>query len=350
MCRRNESLMQETVAASFVAAFRDLTIAHGADPNELDRLSGIELNGLGDPDARIPLANFKALVRAGQRLSGKPAMALLFGESADLAEISIVGLIGDASASFGAAFEALARYSRLTIDVELEEGAEGRRLVLEQIGGRQWLIDTRKNPNAFPEITESGFARMVTLARRLGAADVISAVHVTHAAPSYVSEYARIFPMPVMFDRRWNALQLRDTGWTAIRPKFPSPYMLGLLRTRAEELLESLTASETMRGLVEKALVAALSNGEIGMTEIADKLGVSRPTLFRRLCAEGVTFSEIRENLRSLLAAEYLRDRRYTVGEISQILGFSDQASFSRAFKRRTTKSPSQFRRDFLRS
>lgn len=334
--------MEETVAGSFARALRELAISSGAQPAELDRRSGISAAQLFDADARIPLGRYKALVRAGQALSGDPALALHFGEAADLAELSIVGLMGETSESFSDAFERLACYSRLAIDVELEDGADGRRLILRRSGGRLWLVDARKHPNEFPEVTESAFARMVTAARRFGTVELITAVHVTHPVPSYIHEYERIFRVPVVFNSRWNALRLRDDSWATMRPRLPSPYMSELLRVRADALLQTLDGAGGARGAVEKALLAALATGDVGMERIAGRLGLSRTTLFRRLCAQGVTFRQILAELRSRLAAEYIGQDGRSVAESSDLLGFSDQASFSRALKRWTGKNPRQ--------
>jgi len=334
--------MEQTVAASFASALRNLAISKGADATELDRRSGSIAADFANPDARVPLDRYKALLHAGQELSGDPALALHFGEAADLADLSIIGLMGEASASFGEAFEMLSRYARLAIDVELEEGAESR-LILKRSGNRLWLVDTRRRPNDFPEITESSFARMVTAARRFGTLNLITAVHVTHSAPDYVSEYERIFPMPVVFNGRWNALQLRDDSWSMVRPRLPSRYMSELLHERADALLELLDMAGSARAAVEKALLEALGGGDFRMHEVARRIGLSRPTLFRRLRDEGVTFRQVVDELRCRVAADCL-DRDCSVGETSRLLGFSEQASFSRAFKRWTGRNPREFR------
>jgi hypothetical protein len=67
-------------------------------------------------------------------------------------------------------------------------------------------VDRRPDPNTFPELTESTFARMVCSGRRQGY-DLLKAVHVTHRAPPYCSEYDRIFRVPIVFESDWDALQ-----------------------------------------------------------------------------------------------------------------------------------------------
>ena len=77
------------------------------------------------------------------------------------------------------------------------------------------------------------------------------------------------------------------------------------------------------------------------MITIASKLGLSRQTLFRKLKAEGVTFEKVLDELRRTMALHYLRGRKVSVNETAYLVGFSDPAAFSRAFKRWTGYSPS---------
>ena len=70
---------------------------------------------------------------------------------------------------------------------------------------------------------------------------------------------------------------------------------------------------------------------------------MSRQTLYRRLKAEGITFEAILEAKRRQLAIRYLGQERNSVKAAAYRLGFSDPAAFSRAFKRWTGISPSEF-------
>ena len=101
-----------------------------------------------------------ALMRAGQELAHDPALALHFGEANEMADLSIVGLIANACETAAEAFEQLGRYGRLIIDVEVDDGGAAPRPYRARRASF-WLIDTRQNPNDFPELTESTFARMI---------------------------------------------------------------------------------------------------------------------------------------------------------------------------------------------
>jgi len=72
----------------------------------------------------------------------------------------------------------------------------------------------------------------------------------------------------------------------------------------------------------------------------ASKLGLSRQTLFRKLKAEGVTFELVLDELRQQLALYYLNGKKVSINQTAYLVGFSEPAAFSRAFKRWTGSSP----------
>jgi AraC-like DNA-binding protein len=255
-------------------------------------------------------------------------------------ELSIVGLIGQSCDTYADAFAQLNRYGRLIADVD--GVAAGDRLVLQRERGRLWLVDTRSNPNDFPELTESSFARMVCRSRAAGQTQFVRAVHVTHPAPAYRAEYDRVFQMPVVFESDRNALLMTGESWLTLRPSLPSRYVFGILSERAEALLMELEGSKSTRANVERALMPILHMGEARMDGVARKLGTSRQTLSRRLKAEGTTFEKVLDELRHRMALNYLSGKKVSVNETAYLVGFSEPAAFSRAFKRWTGTSPRQ--------
>ena len=328
-----------TVAAGLAQGLIEVAVARGASQAELCRCADIDPRALEDQDTRIPFASYVALMRAGQALCADPALGLHFGETNDLSRLSIVGLIGNASETLLESLAQLNRYGRLVI--EFDGGPERFRLAHEP--GGLWLVDQRRNPDDFPELTESTFARMVAGGRRAGLPPLVRQVQVTHAAPSYASEYARIFQVPVAFEAPRNALQLDETFLTARLQPQPR-YVFGILSERAETLLKELESSKTVRGRVESLLMPVLHKGDASMETIAEKMATSRQTLFRKLKAEGTNFEKVLDALRHKLALHYLSGRKVSVNQTAYLVGFSDPAAFSRAFKRWTGVSPRDFK------
>jgi AraC-like DNA-binding protein len=151
-----------TVAASTVCSLLEFAISKGASRETLVQRSGIDPAVLRDRDNRIPFSKYVALMRAGQLLCRNPALALHFGESVDCSEITLP--VGGAT-NIGDAVTQGNRYAPLAIEVESVGTAD--RFCLVRDAGQLWLVDNRANPNDFPELTESGFARMVCSTRRL---------------------------------------------------------------------------------------------------------------------------------------------------------------------------------------
>ena len=338
-------MSEPTVASGYARGLMELAVSKGASRQTLAQRSGIDPRELQDQDHRIPFAKYVALMAAGKELCHDPALALHFGEQFDVFGNSIVGLIGRACETLAAAFAQLNRYAKLIMEVDV---GSADRFQLKRNNGKLWLVDTRKNPNHFPELTESSFSRMVCASRRLGTPQFVKAVYVTHAEPPYRAEYDRIFQMPVIFGSEQNVL-LTDEAWlthpTADNAAMLLPrYVFGVLSAHAEALLKSLESSKTTRGRVESLLVPILHTGNARMDTVARKLGISRQTLFRKLKAEGVTFEQVHDELRHKLALHYLTGKKVSVNETAYLVGFSEAAAFSRAFKRWTGTSPRSVR------
>jgi AraC-like DNA-binding protein len=135
-----------------------------------------------------------------------------------------------------------------------------------------------------------------------------------------------------------------DERWLTHRNTHSSKYVFGVLSAHAEALLKDLENSKSTRGRVENGLMPILHTGDASVDIIAKKLGFSRQTLFRRLKAEGATFEKVLDELRHKMALHYLSGKKVSVNETAYLVGFSEPAAFSRAFKRWTGSSPRTMR------
>jgi AraC-like DNA-binding protein len=337
-----------TLAAGYPKALLDFAVSRGANRQTLIERSHIRLEDLEDQDSRIPLANYLALLKAGIELCNEPALSLLFGEAVKLQDISIVGLIGVAFDNVESVRRQVNRYAPLTLDADDGGTADAIELVREN--GDVWMKFTGAVYVDNPLLTESGFARNVCGARALQASLSASmpglaslqfpkAIRFTYKEPSYRAEYDRIFGVPLFFESHMNGFLIDEALLNMKLPR-TNPYLSEILSARADELLQSLERSKTTRGRVENLLLPVLHTGEATVEMIASKLGLSRHTLFRKLKAEGVTFEQVLDEMRHQMALYYLNEKKVSVNQTAYLLGFSEPAAFSRAFKRWTGSSP----------
>ena len=84
--------------------------------------------------------------------------------------------------------------------------------------------------------------------------------------------------------------------------------------------------------------------GRCSTVHVSNDLGVQPRTLHRRLIAEGQSFSAIVQSTRARLATHYLANERYSLTEISGLLGFATPSAFSTWFRQHFGTSASEWR------
>jgi AraC-like DNA-binding protein len=70
---------------------------------------------------------------------------------------------------------------------------------------------------------------------------------------------------------------------------------------------------------------------------------MSSRTLHRRLQALGINFNQLLKDIRIEMALEYLDEGKLSLTNISELLGYTEQSAFSRAFKHWTGQTPKQY-------
>lgn len=96
---------------------------------------------------------------------------------------------------------------------------------------------------------------------------------------------------------------------------------------------------------VRRAIVSRVVRGEARLETVARDLAVSPRTLQRRLATGGSSFEALVDDATREIAEKHLRASSLSLAEIAYLLGYSEPAAFSRAFKRWTGTTPHAFRR-----
>lgn len=187
---------------------------------------------------------------------------------------------------------------------------------------------------------------LIRLCRQLtGRRIVPTRARLTHRRSSHGgSELAEYFGGHITFGAREDQLtfvgSIKNIAITSA-----DPYLNEILVANCEQALSHRPKNRgTLRSAVENAIVPLLPHGKVRAAEIAARLGLSQRTSARRLALEGVTFSEVLESLRGDLARQYLSDPNLSISRIAWLLGYEEVSAFTRAFKRRTGKTPREAR------
>lgn len=110
-----------------------------------------------------------------------------------------------------------------------------------------------------------------------------------------------------------------------------------------EKLLRSATTTDALAPL-KNAAIAASEHGEFQPKAIARRAGLGYRQAQRLAAKHGTTLGALIEDHRFRLARELLDQPQNTVENIALVLGFADDRSFRRAFRRVTGISPTEFR------
>ena len=110
--------------------------------------------------------------------------------------------------------------------------------------------------------------------------------------------------------------------------------------------LSDLDVDESTSARVRSALTELLPGGACGIDDVAEKLGLSKRTLQRKLSEENTTFQQQLNSTREMLAIHYIRNTDIGTNDIAFLLGYQEINSFLRAFTIWTGKSISDYKKE----
>lgn len=115
-----------------------------------------------------------------------------------------------------------------------------------------------------------------------------------------------------------------------------------LLMSRLQQVDNSMTSQ--VRHIIHKDL----PNGDLSEQLVAEKLHMSSRNLQRKLNDEKTSYQLLLTDVRKNLALSYMHSTQLSLNEISYLLGFNNQANFTRAFKSWFQLSPTDYRQKLL--
>ena len=326
-----------TILASLPQATYEALSTYQISAVTLAAEAGLDREKLNASGGHVPDAAVQRFIRLALEATGDPCLGLAVAAHARPTTFSALGFSWLASPTLRDVFLRLARYHRLLLtgdSVQLEWNDEHGLLRLD-------FRAPDDQVNAFR--ADAGFAIMTRWCRGLAEDDFapmrIELRHGDHGQPYRYQDY---FQAPVTFGATADCLYLPIDSLDEILPGANQA-----LAVDADRIVEGYIAAFEEPNIareVRRYLLDLLPQGKASTDTVARRLHMSRRTLQRHLVSEGHTFRGLVDETRKALAIEYCRDGKHPLIDVAFRLGFSDQSSFTKAFRRWTGMSPSKFR------
>jgi AraC-like DNA-binding protein len=277
------------------------------------------------------------MIRRALQLVGRADLGLEFGIRQNSSHFGLPGLAMSAASTLGDAIEICMNFPGRAggvISPTLEQGDDHVTLIIDS---------NIHDISILPFVVEEFFASGVTVVRQLvGDGFHPSLLEVTYPEPAYSARYKEIFRCPVHFGGARNCARIEHSDLSLpIRTQSPELAAQRLLYLELEAANRALPPSPTVA--VEQLLLRA-SHSKLSIDEVAGALQVSVRTLRRRLREDGSSFRALCNRIRADTAQRLLREQGMTVRAVARRLGFSDERTFRRAFKRWLGQVPGKIR------
>jgi AraC-like DNA-binding protein len=192
------------------------------------------------------------------------------------------------------------------------------------------------------QIGEGAIAITCNVMRSLCGADWSPAeVMLAGRRPADVRPYRRFFRAPVRFDAEQNALVFPAAVLEQRLPQ-ANPELQRLLLEEVQQLDREMGLDFPTK--VRRLLRAGLIVGRCSAERTAALLAMQRRTLSRRLGAEGTSFEALLAEIRYEAACQLLTDTAMPMRQIAEAIGYADVSVFTRAFRRWSGTTPTEWR------
>ena len=289
--------------------------------------------------ARYPLAKIADLWREMERVIKDPCFGLAAARGWHPSNFGTLGYALLMSTSLRTTLERLIRFHRVISDASFGELTE------QQDAGRLVFNLLYKDEEQYSAAREDAALAWIMSVLRVNFQRPLSPVSVsfTHSCPDCSGKYYEFFQSPIHFDAPRCCIELSLHDVDKILPSGNKD--LAEFSDQAMTQYLSAKTSDALIARVVKIIVEHLPSGNATIDNVATELFLSTRKLQRLLREKETSFIALLNETRKDIAKQYVRDKDMDLTEISFLLGFSEQSTFSRSFKRWTGKSPSSYRK-----
>jgi AraC-like DNA-binding protein len=296
-------------------------------------------NAASSGSERLPIGQWWALLERVAQVSNDPHVGLRIGKLTQIQDVGVLGYLAASCETLGQAMQRLQRFEGL-----LQQLAASSVAVDGDCIRLAWTNENGHSTDLSNEVLISG---LLTVLGILIAPHRIKPVCIEfpRKSGSGLATYEAMLGCPVQFAQPQLAVRLR-----AVNLMLPinsrDTHLMQLLEQQAATALKGLEHSDEFLIQLQKAMSRGLLERNASMSWVAVQLNMSVRSVYRALNERGKTFKGQLDELRQILAQQYLADETLSLSEIALLLGYSEQSAFNRAFRQWTGSTPLKHRRE----
>lgn len=329
---------RQTRAAS-LQSFSSFVTRLGGDPCRILDRNGIEPELLDDPDNPISCASVVDSLEYCSEHFRNPAFGLMLGSRQSAALFGCVSTACRSAPDFGTALRSFAD----TMPIINSPDCRFEILEGEQVIELRMRSDLREYKGSYHQASYMALIRISNLFKAVSGGAV---------APKYISLSSRPSAgqrgeIEAMFGCPAHVSDGADIiGFSPEAMPHPLPAANRLVHTLLGLYIRNArrTSENRLVDRVGRYVVDAIATGDCSIEDCSRKIGVALRKMQIDLKREGTSFIEIVEEQREKLAKVYLKEGEISLDQIAFLLGYAEQTSFGRAFKRWTGDTPRQFK------
>lgn len=315
--------------ANFVALLYDFLKDRGHDPE-------LVLGRALSPQVQLTSLEWEVLLQRAEQTVRLPAFGIALGEHLELRHLGVIGYLLMSSSSAIDALQRAQRYDLLLTRLNpLQISIEDDQLVMS------WPLVNGWGGQVHDEL---GLAIATKLCRiLLGVRGTLTQVDFVGPRPANTDVYEEFFGCAVKFEKPFPKL-VGPLSQVFLPIIGANPELCDLLDTQAEARLQSLAPLAHDLQKLRQELLHLIRDGRPRITDLAVHNRTNVRSVQRRLASHGITFQMLLEETRSHLAEQYLMDKRLSLFDIADLLGYCDQTAFTRAFRKWRGTTPGAWR------
>lgn len=330
--------MPRTLAAAYVASILQILESLGFPGETSRKMLAVTEDDLENIKVRVSLNAMTKLFNCAAAQLGYEDIGIRIGEKFRVISFLTTGTVLAHCATIADAARINGRYQPLVESV-------GRSNFVSSTQGdfMTWEITDadQQTHRHVAEMILAGYAITTHWLAWSVEGDVVDAAFM-HEGPVDTSYYETVFGCPVRFGAERNHIQFADGLAQTQLPSY-SPEKLATVQKKLDLVMAKFEGAQHLRETLSLTMIAAIKDGNVSELAVAERLKLSVRQLQKSLKSEGLTYRSVLDQTRKEMCLGYMKDAR-TLAEIAQILGYNDQAAFTKAFKRWYGLPPSKYR------